>query len=175
MMLVVYFKNYTSSFRGQGFPLQVISAKLLEWLKTLILGIFVFRPKMRKTFIVRKNKVHSFSTFWATRTRYGQFVLLTGRHVWLKSSVKENPCSQRLVLQVNNQHPSYIMLFLGETKILLENLKKLQLHDLCGWNFSDPSRKQVQGTNRCVYAERERERHMGSLRHARNLPDICLK
>ena len=40
-MLVVYFKNDTPSFRGQGFPLQVISVKLLECLKTLILDIFV--------------------------------------------------------------------------------------------------------------------------------------
>ena len=40
-MLVIYFKNDSPSFKGQGFSLQVISGKLWEGLKTQIFHIFV--------------------------------------------------------------------------------------------------------------------------------------
>ena len=73
---LVYFKNDTLRFKSQGFPLQVISANFLVWLKTLILEIFVYRQKMRKVrplyFLkllkLKKNKVPLFFTILATRT-----------------------------------------------------------------------------------------------------------
>merc|ERR1712105_55506 len=45
---VVYFKNDNSSFRDQGFSLQVILAKLLEQLETQIFDTLVKRTKSRK-------------------------------------------------------------------------------------------------------------------------------
>ena len=46
-----------------------------------------------------------------------------------------------VLVKVNNQHPSDIMCFLGETKSQKENHKKVQLRSFCCWNFFDLARK----------------------------------
>ena len=101
---VLYFKNYEVNIKEQIFSLKMILAICIYWSKAQIIFISAQRPKMKKnkgTLFSRTFKVwecnlvlHLF--FWASRTRYWQFMPFTILHVLnsstsMTSSTKQHP------------------------------------------------------------------------------------